>query len=64
VSELVEASVKGTSKYILDLEGGKHATRSKSELAQREKDLAFSLVQGHGQIAMGTDTPVAICPLL
>ena len=33
---------KGMSKYILDLDGGKHATRNKSDIAQREKDLGFA----------------------
>ena len=33
---------KGMSKYILDLDGGKHATRNKSDITQREKDLGFA----------------------
>ena len=31
--------LKGTSSYILDLNGVKHLTRNKSDIAQREKDL-------------------------
>ena len=33
---------KGMSKYILDLDEGKHETRNKSDIAQREKDLGFA----------------------
>lgn len=33
---------KGMSKYILDLDGGKHATRNKSDIAKREKELGFA----------------------
>lgn len=32
---------KGTTKYILDLDGNKHITRNKSDIMQREKDLGF-----------------------
>lgn len=32
---------KGTTKYILDLDGHKHMTRNKSDIMQREKDLGF-----------------------
>ena len=31
--------LKGTSSYILDLNGVKHLTRNKTDIAQREKDL-------------------------
>ena len=32
---------KGTQKYILDLDGCRHTTRNKSEIALREKELGF-----------------------
>ena len=32
---------KGTSEYILDLDGIKHTTRNKSDIAQRKKDLGY-----------------------
>ena len=32
---------KGMTKYILDLDGCKHVTRNKSDIAQREKDLGY-----------------------
>ena len=32
---------KGMTKYILDLDGCKHTTRNKSDIALREKDLGF-----------------------
>ena len=49
---------KGMSKYILDLDGNKHATRNKSDIAQREKDLAFafrSIDSDRWEYVMGTD---------
>ena len=32
---------KGTSNVIVDLDGGRHATRTKTDISQREKDLYF-----------------------
>ena len=40
---LTDASVeRGTYKNILDLDGRKHPTRDKSDIAVREKDLGFA----------------------
>ena len=33
--------IKGTSTYLLDLDGVKHPTRNKTDVAQRERDLNF-----------------------
>ena len=33
--------IKGTSTYLLDLDGVKHPTRNKTDIAQRERDLNF-----------------------
>ena len=33
--------LKGTSTYLLDLDGVKHPTRNKTDIAQRERDLYF-----------------------
>ena len=44
VGELAEdagAKLKGTSVYLLDLNGNKLYTRNKSDIPQREKDLSF-----------------------
>ena len=49
---------KGTSKYILDLDGHKHHTRNKTDIAQREKDLGFAfrtVDKDRWEHIMGTD---------
>ena len=49
---------KGTSKYILDLDGVRHTTRNKSDIAQREKDLGFvfrMVEKERWEHVMGTD---------
>ena len=52
-------SDKGMSeKYILDLDGGIHYTRSKSDLIQREKDLRFAfraIGRERWEFVMGSD---------
>ena len=56
---LTDASVeRGTYKYILDLDGGKHPTRNKSDIAVREKDLGFAfraVDRDRWEFIMGTD---------
>ena len=49
---------KGMTKYILDLDGCKHSTRNKSDIAKREKDLGFSfraIDKERWEYVMGTD---------
>ena len=49
---------KGTTKYILDLDGNKHMTRNKSGIMQREKDLGFifcTVDEERWGFIMGTD---------
>ena len=49
---------KGMLKYILDLEGVRHATRVKTDIPQREKDLSFcfrAMDPERWEYAMGTD---------
>ena len=49
---------KGTTKYILDLDGNKHMTRNKSDIMQREKDLGFifrTVDEERWGFIMGTD---------
>lgn len=49
---------RGTSKYILDLDGRKHATRNKVDISIREKDLGFlfrMLDRERWPFAMGID---------
>lgn len=49
---------KGMTKYILDLDGCKHTTRNKSDIAKREKDLGFSfrvIDRERWEYVMGTD---------
>ena len=49
---------KGTTKYILDLDGCKHNTGNKSDIAQREKDLGFifrAVDKSRWTHIMGTD---------
>ena len=59
VGELSEGrDDKGTSKYILDLDGVKHTTRNKSDISQREKDLGFIFRMAdkeRWEYIMGTD---------
>ena len=46
------------TKYILDLDGCKHSTRNKSDIAKREKDLGFSfraIDRERWEYVMGTD---------
>ena len=56
---LADTSVeKGMYKYILDLDGGKHPTRNKSDIALREKDLGFvfrAVDRDRWEYIMGTD---------
>lgn len=54
--ELTES--KGMFKYIIDLEGVKHPTRNKTDLALREKELRFcfrALDAERWEFAMGSD---------
>ena len=49
---------KGMTKYILDLDGCKHSTRNKSDIALREKVLGFSfraIDKERWEYVMGTD---------
>ena len=49
---------KGTSKYLLDLEGVRHFTRVKTDVPQREKDLFFvfrAMDRAKWEYAMGND---------
>ena len=51
-------SDKGTLRFILDLDGGRHYTRNKTELAVREKELCFifrAMDKDRWEYAMGTD---------
>ena len=46
------------TKYILDLDGCKHSTRNKTDIAQREKELGFpfrAIDKGRWEYVMGTD---------
>ena len=49
---------KGTTKYILDLDGYKHLTRNKTDIAQREKELWFAfrtVDKDRWEYVMGSD---------
>jgi hypothetical protein len=57
-AEELEDKPKGTSTYILDLEGVKRPTRNKSDIPQREKDLHFmfrAMDVGKWDYCMSTD---------
>jgi hypothetical protein len=54
----IEDKPKGTSTYILDLDGVKRPTRNKSDIPQREKDLHFmfrAMDVGKWDYSMSTD---------
>ena len=49
---------KGTTKYILDLDGCQHLTRNKTDIAQRERDLWFvfrTVGKERWEFVMGSD---------
>jgi hypothetical protein len=57
-AEETDDKPKGTSTYILDLEGVKRPTRNKSDIPQREKDLHFvfrAMDIGKWDYSMSTD---------
>lgn len=58
--ELTESinDIKGMSKFIMDLYGTEYATRNKTDLTQRGKDLGFlfrALDKNRWEFAMGKD---------